>query len=463
MRVKFSSILLILTVLLLGCKDKVVEPATESATNKWIYEQMNYWYYWNAEIPKTPDYSKSPKDFFSSLLYKYDATLRPNGDRFSWIQESATELEESLSGKTTTTGMEFKLSYYPAGSKSVIGLATYILPNSPAQKAGFKRGDFFMAINGESLTADNYSKLIATEGTLSYTLGEINQEGIIVATSNSRSVGQEVIQANPVYFDTLYVKEGKTIGYLVYNQFYPEPYQSGTGEYDKKLETIIGNFKSKGATALILDLRYNPGGYVSSATQLASLIGKVTTNDIFYYKEYNSNVTPDLTKKYGESFFYDKFKSKAQNIGSQLDNLIVLTSTGTASASELLINGLKPFMKVSVIGGKTVGKNVGSITLTNEEGGIKYGLQPIVTKSFNSLHQSDYSTGFVPEVSVTEGLKLYPFGSPEDPLLGEALFKITGIRTTRVAAKSTLSFDTSDEIMSSISKKAGGSNMFFDK
>ena len=313
------------------------------------------------------------------------------------------------------------------------------------------------------LTGDNYNALINAEGTQVYTLGKMADDGSIVVTTNERSVSQEVIQANPVYFDTLFVKEGKTIGYLVYNQFYPEPYNSGTGEYDKKLESIIGNFKNQRVTSVIIDLRYNPGGYVSSASLLASLLGKVTNNDIFYYKEYNTKVTPDLTKKYGESFFYDKFKSKSQNIGSQLLNLIILTSSGTASASELLINGLKPFMNVTIIGDKTVGKNVGSITITNEENGIKYGLQPIVTKSLNSLKQSDYYTGFAPDVKVTEGRKLYPFGDPRDPLLSEALYKITGIRTTRKQAREIDTGNESTEIMSSISKKAGGSNMFFDK
>lgn len=461
MRLKF--LIIILIVFLTSCKDKVVEPATESTTDKWIYEQMNYWYYWNKEIPKSPNYTLSPKDFFNSLLYKYDATLRPNGDRFSWIEESGTELKESLSGKTTSTGMEYKLFYYPTGSKNVVGLITYTLPGSPAEKSGFKRGDFFMGINGKLLTEDNYNALINAEGTQVYTSGKMSDDGIIAVTTNERSVNQEVIQANPVYFDTLFVKEGKTVGYLVYNQFIPEPYNSGSAEYDKQLETIIGNFKNQRVTSVILDLRYNPGGYVSSASLLASLLGKVTNKDIFYYKEYNSMVTPDLTKKYGESFFYDKFKSKSQNIGSQLLNLIVLTSSGTASASELLINGLKPFMDVTVIGDKTVGKNVGSITLTNEANGIKYGLQPIVTKSLNSLKQSDYSTGFIPDVKVTEGRILYPFGDPRDPLMSEALFKITGIRTARKQATEVVTLEESNDIMSSISKKAGGSNMFFDK
>ncbi len=460
-RLKFS--IIILTVLFLSCKDKVVEPATESATDKWIYEQMDYWYYWNAHITKSPDYTLIPKDFFNSLLYKYDATLRPTGDRFSWIQESATALQESLSGKTTTTGMEYKLFYYPTGTKNVVGLTTYTLPGSPAEKSGFKRGDFFMGINGTALTGDNYNALINAEGTLIFTQGKMNEQGAIIATTTMRSVAQEVIQANPVYFDTLYVKEGKTIGYLVYNQFYPEPFNSGTGEYDKKLETIIGNFKNKGATSVILDLRYNPGGYISSASLLASLLGKVTSNDIFYYKEYNDKVTPNLTKKYGESYFYEKFKSKSQNIGGQLQNLIILTSSGTASASELLINGLKPFMEVTVIGDKTVGKNVGSITLTNQENGIKYGLQPIVTKSLNSLKQSDYYTGFIPDVKVIEGRTLYPFGDPRDALLSEALYKITGTRTARKQAGELMIMNDNTEIMSSISKNAGGSNMFFDK
>ena len=121
-------------------------------------------------------------------------------------------------------------------------------------------------------------------------------------------------------------------------------------------------------------------------------------------------------------------------------------------------------MEVKLVGGKTVGKNVGSITLSNEKGGIKWGLQPIVTKSFNALHNSDYATGFLPDFPAVEGVKLYPYGDPRDPLLGEALFRIVGTRVVRKSADAQRSLSQEPiELESTIERKAGGGNMFFDR
>jgi carboxyl-terminal processing protease len=453
--------IILLAGTLFSCKDKTVDPASDSQTNDWILSNMKYWYYWNESIPASPDKSLKPAAFFSSLLNKYNATNNPNGDRFSWIQESADELQQSLNGKSTTTGMDFKLVVYPRGSTNIIGVVLYTLPNSPAARAGFKRGDVFTHINEQKLTNTNYNALLKAEGPLTFTVGTIDDAGVVTEGTVKKQVTQLSLQEDPIHFDTLYQYGSNKIGYIVYHQFVPGPDSiSGSKAYDQKLEGIFARFKTENVNSLILDLRYNGGGYVSSATSLASLIGKVTANDVFYHKEYNKTVTPTLEKQYGASFFFEKFQVKSQNIGSNLTNLVILTSKNSASASELLINGLKPFMNVILVGDVTYGKNVGSITITGKDKGIKWGMQPIVTKSFNSLKQSDYSTGFVPTASVTEGIKLYAYGNVKDPLLNKALSLITGSPVSRQSAARV--YMNYEEIGSSTSSKAGGSNMFFD-
>jgi carboxyl-terminal processing protease len=455
---------LLLAVFFSSCREKTVDPATDTETNNWILEQMKYWYYWNDKLPASPDASQKPDVFFNSLLYKYDATARPDGDRFSWIEESAEELKASLSGETKTTGMHYKLNYYPVGSTNVIFVVLYTLPGSPAAKAGIKRGDIVSSINDQKLTATNYAQLISGDGAKTYTLARINDAGVLEESTQKKEIVPVTFQEDPVHFDTTFQYGSNKVGYLVYQQFIPGPNVGNQKEYDQKLEALFGRFKASQINSLIVDLRYNPGGYVSSATTLASLIGKVTSNDVFYYKEYNAKVTVDLEKKYGKEYFFEKFATKTQNVGSQLSSLIILTSPKSASASELLINGLKPFMPVTLVGGKTVGKNVGSITLSDEKAGIKWGLQPIVTKSFNSLKKSDYSVGFTPDFPAVEGTKIYPYGDPHDPLLGEALFHIVGSRVVRKSAENQKNFGLEAvEIQSSIDNKAGGGNMFFDR
>jgi C-terminal processing protease CtpA/Prc len=462
MLLKRIVIALALLPLLYACKDKTVDPATDSKTNEWILSNMQYWYYWNDKLPANTDMTMGPSDYFSSLLYKYDRTSNPNGDRFSWIQESADELTSSLNGKTKTTGLDYRLVIYPSGSTNVVGIVLYILPGSPAAKAGFKRGDIFTHIDDQKLTTSNYTTLLRGDGPLKFTVGTVTDAGVITEGTTQRTAAKLELQEDPIHFDTLYQNGSNKVGYIVYHQFVPGPDSvSGSKAYDQKLDNIFAKFKSAGVNSLILDLRYNGGGYVSSATNLASLMGKVTNNDVFYYKEYNSTVTPVLEKQYGASFFYEKFQAKSQNIGQNLTNLVIITSKNSASASELLINGLKPFMNVTLVGDVTYGKNVGSITITGKDKGIKWGMQPIVTKSFNSLKKSDYSVGFTPTHTVIEGTKLYPYGSLKDPLLATSMNVITGAPLARSGAQA--STPAYLEIGSSIGNKAGGSNMFFDR
>ena len=437
---------------------------TDGEVNDWILENMKFWYYWNDKIPATPDKSLTPDKFFDSILYKYNATTNPTGDRFSWIQESVEDLKASLSGEETTTGMEFKLFLREANSTDVIAKVLYVQRNSPADKAGVKRGDVINSVNGTNLTTTNYSDLVFGEGnTKTYGFATI-ENGKFVDSNVTKSITAVVYQANPVYLDSVYTIQGKKIGYLVYNQFVPGPNSTKSAAYDQQLRTVFGKFKAKGINELVLDLRYNPGGYVSSSTVLGSLIGKgINTSKLFYKKEYNATLTPQYQaydKKNGSDSFNGFFYNEANNVGGNLQRVYVLTTSGSASASELVINGLRPFMDVITLGTTSYGKNVGSITIEDENGRIKWGMQPIVSKTFNALNQSDYSTGFVPKVEVKEFSNVVwkPLGDVNDALLNEAIYQITGGRTARVAARAGVEVPS---VGSSIERKAGGSNMFF--
>ena len=439
-------------------------PVTDKEVNDWILKNMKFWYYWNDKLPASPDKSPKPDAFFKSILNTFNATTNPTGDRFSWIQESADDLKASLSGEETTTGMEFKLFLREANSTGVVAKVLYVQRNSPADRAGVKRGDVISAVNGTKLTTTNYSGLIFGEGTTkAYGFATI-ESGKFVDSSVTKSITAVVYQANPVYLDSVYTIQGKKIGYLVYNQFVPGPNNTKTATYDQQLRTVFGKFKGQGISELVLDLRYNPGGYVTSSTVLGSLVGRgINRSKLFYKKEYNASLTPEYQaydKKNGSDSFNGFFDNEANNVGSNLQRVYVLTTSGSASASELVINGLRPFMEVITIGTTTYGKNVGSITIDDKTKRIKWGMQPIVSKTFNAQNQSDYSNGFVPKVEVKEFSNVVwkPLGDISDALLNEAIFQITGGRTARVAARNGVE---TPSVGSSIERKAGGSNMFF--
>ncbi|WP_128544340.1 S41 family peptidase [Larkinella soli] len=431
-------------------------PSENQTVNEWILENMKEVYYWNDKIPSNPDLTLSPDAFFESILYSYDASVRPDGDRFSWIEEDGAALSASLSGETTTTGMEFTLYLRAQNSEEVIAQVLYVLPGSPADKAGLKRGDIIYQVNGQRLNRSNYSSLLFDPTRFTFKLAQVSNQAL-VDTDETRTVTATVFQEDPVLLDSVYTVNGRTVGYLVYNQFNPAPNGSNGDEYDQKVDAVFNEFKAKGVNELVLDLRYNPGGYTSSSANLASLIGKgIDNSKVYFREEWNQTLTPLLQQEYGDAFFVQRFVTKSQNIGSSLNRVFVLTTGHTASASELVINGLRPYMTVTTIGETTYGKNVGSITITDDTGRIKWGMQPIVFKSFNSLGQSDYSAGFKPDIEVEEPINLLPLGDVREALLNEALFRITGSRPARRAVAET---NPLPALTSSIERKAAGGRM----
>jgi C-terminal processing protease CtpA/Prc len=185
----------------------------------------------------------------------------------------------------------------------------------------------------------------------------------------------------------------------------------------------------------VLDLRFNSGGSEVSANNLGSLIVPNPNEKIFFRREYNSTVENEILTDpdAGPSFLQSKLKAKAQNIGDQIPGRVyILTGSRTASASELIINGLRPYMDVFLIGDVTYGKNVGSISLFDEEDPRNtWGMQPIVVKVYNSLNQSDYSQGFTPNIENKDNnLFIYPLGDTREELLSKAIEQITGVPTT---------------------------------
>jgi C-terminal processing protease CtpA/Prc len=164
----------------------------------------------------------------------------------------------------------------------------------------------------------------------------------------------------------------------------------------------------------------------------------------------------------GEAYLTSYYQAKTSNVGTQLQNsrLYVLTSSRTASASELVINALKPYMEVFVIGDTTYGKNVGSISLYEENDSKNtWGMQPIVLKVYNSLNQSDYASGFVPNIyNADNSTLLYPLGDTRETLLSLAMEQITGLASSgRKGEKETKEF-----IGSSLDRKVRGFTLTVD-
>jgi hypothetical protein len=140
-------------------------------------------------------------------------------------------------------------------------------------------------------------------------------------------------------------------------------------------------------------------------------------------KVYNATYTAYLEKNSGSSAFETLFKSEANNLGT-LNRVFVLTAGNTASASELVINNLLPFMDVILIGENTYGKNVGSFTITDPNKRWDYGLQPITFLTNNAIGKSDYGTvsGFTPNYILKDNVLPYKaLGNPGETYFNKAL------------------------------------------
>jgi carboxyl-terminal processing protease len=420
---------LFLTGSILSCKVKTdPTPSTDDTSNEtvnaWIYDNLKYWYLWTDQMPAKAKNNTAPGDYFKTLLYDY-----PNTDRFSWIQEDVDELTNSLNGINKVFGMKYTI-YYLDNTKTTVGFfISYIIKGSPAEKAGLKRGDIILTINGTQLTETNFSALSSAE-TATFGLGK-STSGVFSTNGTTVQVTKAEVQDNPVHFSKVIEKGNKKIGYLVYSQF--------ISTFDDSLRKAFGAFKSKGVNELVLDLRLNPGGYISSADILASLIVKnLNTANVIHSDQWNANVAKDRPAYTTPT----KFRNEANNLGT-LTRLYVLTSTGTASASELIINGLRPYMDVILIGGHTYGKNVGSVTISDSQKRWKWAMQPIVLKTINSKGESNYGTkdGFAPDYKVLDDKIPYKaWGDENETLLQKALELITGqVATQQIAPNARVS------------------------
>ncbi len=393
--------------------------------NDWILENMEFWYLWQDELPASPNKNELPDEFFQSLL--------SSEDRFSWIQEDYKDLLNSLQGISQEAGYEYVL-YKEDGSNNVIAQILYVKPGSPAENAGLERGHIITHVNGQKPTTSNYQEVFKSLANANYsiTYKPLLLEEEKFDTEKTATLSTVVYSEDPNYLNKVIEIEGKKIGYYVYNFF-----SSGTDQdaekYDLEMDNVFAGFKADGITDLVLDLRFNSGGSESSATNLASLIAPdANDSKIFFKKEYNDKVESEILAdpNAGPSFLQRTLIAKSENVGNQLPNKIyILTGSRTASASELIINGLKPYMDVFLIGDVTYGKNVGSISIYDEEDPKNtWGMQPIVLKVYNSLDQSEYSLGFPPNIENKDnGLFIHPLGDIHEELLSKAIEQITGV------------------------------------
>ena len=395
----------IITTMIVGCSSEEAISSEEKTTisenvyleqNRWIYAQMNQNYLWREDLPDSTEcnYDQNPKDFFESLL--------SDKDRFSYLTTN-----ESYRPKQLNLGFAYQIY------KDAFGFEAWnilYLSSNQARKSGLKRGDFVRQISN-----DGYCIQLERVGI---------EAGKFFYMKNSTPIVLSLLDDNRttnVLCDSIYNVEGRNIAYLCYLKFEDTP----------ELYTALSKFKQSNVSDLILDLRYNPGGYVSTCKYLCnSIIPSTGYQSVFQQCSYNDIISQrylietgsERTFTYFSEPYPDNVATLEPNIVPlELKRVYVLTSSHTASASEAAIICLRPYIDVVVIGERTVGKNVGSWNISDKK--YKYSIQPITMRYYNSLGETTPDEGLMVDYEVHDGYNINKneIGDTQEQMLNFAL------------------------------------------
>lgn len=441
------TLFLALFVFTLSCS-KPDDSETEFMTvNTWISEVMNDYYFWYEKIPadKKPNATTEPTDYFYSLLYTQE-------DKWSFITDDYTGLMAEFSGTPVSMGFAPAFGKF-SNTGNIFIIVVYVYKDSPAEAAGLKRGDIILEINNQELTPDNYKELYSQE---QYEVSLGYYDGASISESNrTLNLTAQQLTIDPILFDTIYQDyNGKNIAYFCLSEFLnKEPFVS-------HVQPVIEEIKSKGIHDLIIDLRYNTGGSLDAAAWLASSLVPQTALDnqsVLVELLFNNKLQPYMEQENETKYYFDN--SVTSNLN--LDNIYFLTTNYmTASASELVITGLEPYMEVIQVGENTAGKYTGMWAIPDLEKPARhnYGIMPIVMKYANAVGYTDFKDGLAPDYLVEDNLlTALPLGHVDDPQIETALNLIAGLVSKKQSTvKKSMPF-----ILLSTPEQELKSNLFF--
>jgi hypothetical protein len=373
--------------------------------NRWTYKQMKSAYLWEEFLPDTAalSFDGAPKPFFEKLRY--------GGDRFSYIELNPDFETYSLYDRY---GLDYA-SYQTAGGE-LVHRALLVRSETQAAKKGLKRGDWFQ------VTEHTETAVGLLKGSVQG--GNFRPQQRLDLQAQTQEEGY----AAAVLLDSVYRVDDRRVAYLFYAEFMDV---SGVlnNPYRAELKTAFAKFKQQGATDLIVDLRYNRGGYVSICQYLASLIlPDEFLGEVSGYHSYNKRLAAEQYAKTGNAeevlFFAGANIIGGSNLG--LGKTYFIITGQSASASESLINSLSPLIGVVKIGETSTGKGVGSWTIQSRE--YQWQLQPITFRYYNREHQTVPDSGLTPDLFAdeTQAGVLYELGDSRELLLRTALNEIGG-------------------------------------
>jgi carboxyl-terminal processing protease len=385
-------------------REDAVNPTADVRESAYFYTKE--WYLWTENLPSEKDFNAISYPDAKAVMEKV-RTFSPNtpsgkkSDRWSYIVNKK-EWDNRSSGINADFGCGFR--FYASNDLRI----RYVYSESSAGKQGVKRGWKVLSVNGVTANTANIDALNTELGKASVTIVFEKPNG----SQQTSTLEGSSYKANYILAKKVIDLGAKKVAYLAFNSFLGENNGQATAT---ELTTAFNEFKAAGATELIVDLRYNGGGYVSVQSSFANLIASQTAKG-----------KPMFTYQYNEKYKSFNTTTNFSNDANilNLTQVIFITTSGSASASELLINNLKPYMSVKLIGSNTSGKPVGyprlSIIMDRNDDTKNFYVFPVAFKSVNANKEGDYFDGIAVDKAVTDDLTK-DFGDENEACLQTAL------------------------------------------
>jgi carboxyl-terminal processing protease len=391
--------------------DAQLRSCTVARQNLFVREAMQEHYFWYRFLPD-PDPTRfpSPEAYLDRIRY------RPLDESFSYISGKAAD--QAYYGDSQYVGFGFSTTTaLTADGASVQMRVTQVYPESPAAEIGLARGDTIVAVQGR--TVGDWWRA----GQLGSMFGPSDpgvQRSVVFHrgpedTAITATMIKRLVTIPTVSLVEVYEVDGRRVGYVFFRNFVQPSVEALNAAFEQLREAEVRE--------LVLDLRYNGGGLVSVAQHLASLIGGVRTSGQVFAEYFHNDRNAFRNR-------IVRFEEKPNWL--TLDRLVVITTRSSASASELVVNSLRPFMPVVLIGDTTYGKPVGQYSIDF----CDRVLHPVAFTLRNADAFGDYFGGFPANCPDGDDLE-HQLGDPAEASLAEALHFVRTGTCSRPPAEAT--------------------------
>lgn len=419
---------------LVSCENQVVDNCSQASVNRHAFAYLKEWYLWYEHLPAiNPADFESLDKMIAAVKYREGDKLI---DRFSYAVKK-TEHDDYYAGKRYGMGMSMQRDENNAV------FITLVYPESPAGVAGLRRGQQLLAMNGVTVEELDENAAYNKEHRGEAGFEEKTDWNNVYDAENKGEAVQFKVLEDGEEFETTVVLDdyiGKSV--LAYKVLDNDGVKTGYIHFksfitssEDELNEVFAHFKEENVSELVLDLRYNGGGLVKIARQLVNLIaGEKVKGDNIIKLIYNDKHPEQNTSYKGEVL---------KNSLSGINKVAVIVSSGTASASEMVINSLTPYVEVSLIGSTTYGKPVGM----NSKDICDQTIVPITFKYANSQDYGDFFLGMEADCAANDDFK-HDFGDVREEELSVSLYRLSnGKCPANAAVRSSQKRKTIEELI----------------